>query len=148
MQKTAEVVRVNVDLNHARSQQEHLVRDFEEYKMRAQTLLKQQKTSSDHHQRQRDLDDMTERLTEQESEITELRRRNMGLENELQIERRALDEGKGLLDAERIRWESSLMECEDRIRTLERVQVTAQLVVGCRKTHCSCEAYRGLLVRF
>lgn len=122
-QKTAEISRLNVDLTHARTQHEHVVKDFDEYKLRAQALLKQQTRSADNLQKQKEMEELLARVVELDAEIVELGQKNAELDRSLQRERQATEAGKRAMDAERIRWESSLLECEERVRGLENSQV-------------------------
>ncbi|XP_055348130.1 GRIP and coiled-coil domain-containing protein 2-like [Paramacrobiotus metropolitanus] len=124
-QKNTEISRLTVDLSHTKTQHEHILKDFEEYKVRAQALLKQQKGSSDRATHQKELDELTGRIMDLDAEITTLKIQNEDLSAELSRERLATEAGKRSSEAERIRWENSLLECEERIRALDYAKESA-----------------------
>jgi chromosome segregation ATPase len=122
-QKNAEISRLNVDLSHARTQHDHVIRDFEDYKVRAQTLLRQKDNVTETAQRQRELEELVLRVTELDGELETSRRKLVEAEEDLRKEKWESEAAKRAFDAEKIRWEKALLEGEFKSRSLETSQV-------------------------
>ena len=122
-QKLAEISRLSVDLAHARTQHDHVLRDFDEYKVRAQALLRQKDNVLESAQRQQAIHELTQRVTELEADLEEKQQRVEELEEEGKKEKRAGEMARRSFETEKVRLERALLEGEAKIRSLESAQV-------------------------
>ncbi|OWA53974.1 putative GRIP and coiled-coil domain-containing protein 2 [Hypsibius exemplaris] len=115
--KNAEISRLTVDLAHVRSQHDHVLRDFEDYKVRAQALLRQKDNVVESAQRQREVDDLVQRVAELDADLEGKERKIVELNEELKKEKWAADAAKRTFDTEKVHWERTILDGEVKIRS-------------------------------
>ena len=123
-QKTAEISRLNVDVSQARSQHDLVMKEFEEYKVRAQTLLKQQSDTSKVSAQQREVEELHSRCVEVEKELADTRHQLSIFQKKATSEVKEKEALQRSFDSERVKADKLLLECQMKLRAVENNQVS------------------------
>ncbi|GAV09309.1 hypothetical protein RvY_18873-2 [Ramazzottius varieornatus] len=121
-QKTAEISRLTVDVSQGRSQHDLLIKEFDEYKVRAQTLLKQQNDTSKVASQQREVEELHDRYADMERELAETRHQLALSQERMNSQKNAKEALQRTLDSERMKAHKTLLECHMKLRTAETNQ--------------------------